>query len=166
MIADDTAKAKTTFFDTSAAMLLETDCKTMINQLGYTDPRILPAPLTNILGKTKIFQMRFSVSSKPGNVDFVVDHVFEDKVILQNESEAKEQNIEQQKKPGTSTTQPGTSTTTQADTSTTLAPNFVASVAPVTPAPATPGPILSVSYLQKRPRQSSTKKALFQTSGC
>lgn len=155
-MADETAEAKTTFFDTSAALLLKTDCKTMINQLGYIDPHMLPIPLTNVLGKTKIFQIRFGMSSKPGAIDFVVDHVFEDKVILQEESEAEVQNVQQHPHPGTSTT---------------LVPTFVASVpappALKTPAPTTPTPLVpSVSSYQKRPRQSSAKKALFQTSGC
>ncbi|KAJ9557854.1 hypothetical protein OSB04_012468 [Centaurea solstitialis] len=50
----------------------------MVGQHGYTDPEVLPARLTSLVGATKIFQMRYNKSSKLGPIDFVMDRVFDD----------------------------------------------------------------------------------------
>ncbi|KAI3693273.1 hypothetical protein L6452_33106 [Arctium lappa] len=53
-------------------------CNTMVEQHGYTNPEMLPTPLTAVVGAPKIFQMRYNKSSKPGAIDFVMDRVFDD----------------------------------------------------------------------------------------
>ncbi|CAH1453121.1 unnamed protein product [Lactuca virosa] len=77
-IADETAQAKIVFFDAAARMLFQTDCNTLIDHHGYTDPYTLPAPLTILIGQPKIIQFRFARFCRPGAKDFVADAVFED----------------------------------------------------------------------------------------
>ncbi|CAI9289154.1 unnamed protein product [Lactuca saligna] len=59
-IADETAQAKIVFFDAAARMLFQTDCNTLIDHHGYTDP--------------------------PGAKEFVADAVFEDIVSPEKEN--------------------------------------------------------------------------------
>ncbi|CAH1450068.1 unnamed protein product [Lactuca virosa] len=85
-IADETAQAKIVFFDAAARMLFQTDCNTLIDHHGYTDPYTLPAPLTILIGQPKIIQFRFARFCRPGAKDFVADAVFEDIVSPEKES--------------------------------------------------------------------------------
>ncbi|KAI3735183.1 hypothetical protein L6452_14673 [Arctium lappa] len=77
-IRDDTAEVKSLFFDNAVNSMIHTQCNTMVEQHGYTNPEMIPAPLTAVVGATKIFQMRYNKSSKPGAIDFVMDRVFDD----------------------------------------------------------------------------------------
>ncbi|KAI3728035.1 hypothetical protein L6452_16662 [Arctium lappa] len=77
-IRDDTAEIKSLFFDNAVNSMIHTQCNTMVEQHGYTNPEMLPSPLTAMVGATKIFQMRYNKSSKPGAIDFVMDRVFDD----------------------------------------------------------------------------------------
>ncbi|CAI9297448.1 unnamed protein product [Lactuca saligna] len=85
-IADETAQAKIVFFDAAARMLFQTDCNTLIDHHGYTDPYTLPAPLTILIGQPKIIQFRFARFCRPSAKDFVADAVFEDIVSPEKES--------------------------------------------------------------------------------
>lgn len=58
--------------------LLDLAAKKNTDELGYTDPKTLPLPVNIKRGTTKIFQMRFSISNTLGNIDFVLDNIFED----------------------------------------------------------------------------------------
>ncbi|KAI3681378.1 hypothetical protein L6452_36172 [Arctium lappa] len=71
-------EVKSLFFDNAVNSMIHTQCNTMVEQHSYTNPEMLPAPLTAVVGATKIFQMRYNKSSKPGAIDFVMDRVFDD----------------------------------------------------------------------------------------
>ncbi|KAI3735079.1 hypothetical protein L6452_14567 [Arctium lappa] len=71
-------EVKSLFFDNAVNSMIHTQCNTMVEQHGYTNPEMLPVPLTAVVGATKIFQMRYNKSSKPGAIDFVMDRVFDD----------------------------------------------------------------------------------------
>lgn len=72
------AEARETIFDDDATALIGPSCKKNTDELGYTDPNTLPLPVSIKRGTTKIFQMRFSRSSTLGNIDFILDNIFED----------------------------------------------------------------------------------------
>ena len=93
-IRDDTAEAKSLFFDNAVNSMIHTQCKTMVEQHGYTDPEMLPAPLTALVGATKIFQMRYNKSSKPGTIDFVIDQVFDDATPVAGSNTSSKRNFE------------------------------------------------------------------------
>ncbi|KAI3782051.1 hypothetical protein L2E82_12083 [Cichorium intybus] len=79
-MADETAEAKIVFFDATAAMLIQTDFNTMTNQLGFSDSSALPAPLSEVIGQTKIFQFHYTRFCKSSAIEFAADAVFEETI--------------------------------------------------------------------------------------
>ncbi|KAJ9561467.1 hypothetical protein OSB04_006627 [Centaurea solstitialis] len=169
---DDTAQAKIVFFDDAATMLFQTDCKAIIDQLGYTNPYALPEPLNIIKGQTKIFQLHFTRSSKAGDIGLVADVVFEEIVVVDEASQIQTYIINHAATSSATEKTPVTTTTE------------LTSIAPASPArfhhdqlvstPITPLSTLTTTPPTANPnaqtiktrhcKQTSTRKQLFHTS--
>ena len=77
-MADQTIGAWAIFFDDAATTLIGPGSKKITDKHWYIDPNMLPPPISIKRSTTKIFQIRFSRSSTLGNIDFVLDNIFED----------------------------------------------------------------------------------------
>lgn len=87
MIVDDTAQISVTFFSPIADSLTKMECKKMVTELGYDDPRILPDPIINLRGTKKIFQIHFNQRNAGHNIDFIADKVIDITDQLQQEDQ-------------------------------------------------------------------------------